>query len=193
MSNDNNNTTFTAAQSRIIDAIAEGENGSTTIDNAAGVLSSCKALAAKGVIEYEQTDDGIVVTLVPEKKGNRKIWDVALASNVNGDDCAVNEEGQLTEVPVNFPKGHYPLMKGQFAETALWFEWKAVLCTQRSDEQLAAAESFRVKAQEAREGVSAETMLAKIRARRAKAEAKFAAEEAALLAEMGDDSETEEG
>lgn len=183
---------FTPAQSRIIDAIANSENGTATIENASGVLSSCKALAAKGVIEFEQTEDGIVVSLVSEKKGNRQVWDLAMARNAAGAACARNPEGQLTEVPVNFPRGFYPLMKGQFSEVALWWEWKAVLCDERAEVQNRSAASFRLRAKEAREGASPETLLAKIRARREAQLKKWAEEERAILSGMSESAEDAE-
>lgn len=183
---------LTPTQRRIIDAIAESDNGTAIIEASSGNLSSVKSLAAKNVVEFETTDDGISVTLVTEKKGKRPVWDLALARNADGEPCKRNEEGQLAEVPHNFPKGHYPLGKGQFTETALWFDWKVVLADAAVESAKERAATARRKAKEAREGVSAETMLAKIRARRQKMLDKFADEEAALVDQIAAESEDNE-
>jgi hypothetical protein len=181
----------TPAQQTILDTLAD-DNGTSVFASKGGTLASLKALAKAGLVTFEKTDDGLTVTLVdpeaePAIKAGRPVWDAAEPRlNKEGEPCARDDAGKLTEVPWNFPKGRYPMQKGEFANTALWHEWKAAEVSRRIDALTEQRDGHLEDARRVREGDSPEEKLRKLRERQERAAKKAADEEAALLKEIED-------
>jgi len=68
-----------------------------------------------------------------KEKVQREEWDVKEALDVTGKSC-VNDKGELTAVPANFPtSGVLPLKRGAFASRKLYFQHRAALIDRQMD------------------------------------------------------------
>lgn len=190
-------TILTNAQVALVVAL-ENEDGALRRKTTQPLLRTCAALAKMGLVSYEADEGSLNITLIKQpapgetpaeekqedEKPTRgsKTWDTSLAENLAGEICQRTESGKLLHVPHNFPKGHAPLKKGDFANAALYFDWRATEEEKRAKHHESKGIEFRKKAHALRESDSPHALLAKIEERRQKMLAKLAAEEDAALA-----------
>lgn len=197
---------ITAAQQKILDAIADSNSndGRATIDRTPNTMKSCEALQAKGLITIDGSDEERIIvqlarkdddeaeTTATKKKAGRPVWDNADATNAHEEPCKRDADGKLLEVPWNFPKGHYPMQRGEFSNVALWHDWLAVECERKIHALAKRAAKHRADATDIRNAGSPEHKLRQLREKHERLAAKMKEEEEAILAELQAAKEEEE-